>query len=332
MARVMNDQTGYYSIGYKPSASASKGARGEPRFRQIAVRVTRPGLTARFHSSLYVEEQAQPTPASGNQRLAAAVSSPFAIPNVRIRISTTFWNAGAPAGSILDTVLQVDARDLNFSTESDGRRKAVFDILAVIYGGESKPLDTFDKNYTVSLTPDGYRTALADGLLQRLELAVKKPGAYQVRGAVRDRQADRIGTASDFVEVPDLTHGGLALSGIALSASAGGASLVRYHPGQTVFYACRVLNARSGADGSIHVEVEATLFRDRKALGSSRPIVVDGKDQPDRKRLLVADDFRLGTALHSGDFTLQVTAVDKNAPVKRDTAIQSIDFEVAEME
>jgi hypothetical protein len=89
MARVMNDQTGYYSIGYKPSASASKGARGEPRFRQIAVRVTRPGLTARFHSSLYVEEQAQPTPASGNQRLAAAVSSPFAIPNVRIRISTT---------------------------------------------------------------------------------------------------------------------------------------------------------------------------------------------------------------------------------------------------
>jgi hypothetical protein len=46
----------------------------------------------------------------------------------------------------------------------------------------------------------------------------------------------------------------------------------------------------------------------------------------------VADDFRLGTALHSGDFTLQVTAVDKNAPVKRDTAIQSIDFEVAEME
>jgi len=330
MARVMNDQVGYYLIGYKPSVFASKGAHGEPRFRRIAIRVTRPGLTARFHSSLYEEEQAQPSPESGNQRLAAAVSSPFAIPNVRVRISTRFWNAVAPAGSILDTVLQVDARDLAFSTESDGRRKAVFDILAVIYGGESKPLDTFDKSYTVSLTPESYQKALADGLLQRLELAVKKPGAYQIRSAVRDRQADRIGSASDFVEVPDLTQGGLELSGIALSASPGVASLVRYHPGQRVFYACQVLNAHPGPDGSIHVEVQATLFRDQQALGSSKPRIVDSKDQPDLKRLMVADDFRLGTQLHSGDFTLRVTAVDKNAQATRATATQSIDFEVTE--
>jgi len=331
MGRVMNDQAGYYLIGYKPSVSTAKGTRGEPRSRKIAVRVTRPGLTARFHSSLYEEEQAQPTPGSGNQRLVAAVSSPFAIPNVRVRISTRFWNAGAPAGSILDTVLQVDARDLAFSTESDGRRKAVFDILAVIYGGESKPLDTFDKSYTVSLTPDGYQKALADGLLQRLELAVKKAGAYQIRGAVRDRQADRIGSASDFVEVPDLSHGGLSLSGIALSASPGGASLVRYHAGQRIFCACQVLNAQPGADSSTHVEVQATLFRDQQALGSSKPMVVDGKDQPDGQRLLVADDFRLGSQLHSGDFTLRVTAVDKNSPPKRGTATQSIDFEVTEV-
>jgi hypothetical protein len=331
MGRVMNDQAGYYLIGYKPSVSTAKGTRGEPRSRKIAVRVTRPGLTARFHSSLYEEEQAQPTPGSGNQRLVAAVSSPFAIPNVRVRISTRFWNAGAPAGSILDTVLQVDARDLAFSTESDGRRKAVFDILAVIYGGESKPLDTFDKSYTVSLTPDGYQKALADGLLQRLELAVKKAGAYQIRGAVRDRQADRIGSASDFVEVPDLSHGGLSLSGIALSASPGGASLVRYHAGQRIFYACQVLNAQPGADSSTHVEVQATLFRDQQALGSSKPMVVDGKDQPDGQRLLVADDFRLGSQLHSGDFTLRVTAVNKNSPPKRGTATQSIDFEVTEV-
>ena len=331
MGRVMNDQAGYYLIGYKPSVSTAKGTRGEPRSRKIAVRVTRPGLTARFHSSLYEEEQAQPTPGSGNQRLVAAVSSPFAIPNVRVRISTRFWNAGAPAGSILDTVLQVDARDLAFSTESDGRRKAVFDILAVIYGGESKPLDTFDKSYTVSLTPDGYQKALADGLLQRLELAVKKAGAYQIRGAVRDRQADRIGSASDFVEVPDLSHGGLSLSGIALSASPGGASLVRYHAGQRIFYACQVLNAQPGADSSTHVEVQATLFRDQHALGSSKPMVMDGKDQPDRQRLLVADDFRLGNQLHSGDFTLRVMAVDKNSPPKRGTATQSIDFEVTEV-
>ena len=123
----------------------------------------------------------------------------------------------------------------------------------------------------------------------------------------------------------------MALSGIVLSGSPGGASLVRYHPGQRVFYACQVLNPRRAADGSIRVGVQATLFRDQRLLGSSRFILLDGKDQPDLKRLLVADDFRLGQQLPSGDYTLQVVAVDQNAAPKV-TASQSIDFEATNLQ
>jgi VWFA-related protein len=328
--RVMNDQLGYYLIGYKPSEHPAKAGHHSPQFRKMSIRVARPGLTVRFHSSLYEEEEDKPSPEDGIRRLAAAVASPFAIPNIHVKISSRFWDAGAPAGSILDTTLQIDARDLVFSTESDGRHKASFDILAFIYGAESKPLDTFNKTYAVSLTADAYQKALADGMVQHLEMAVKRPGAYQVRGAVRDREDNRFGSASDFVEVPDLTHGELVLSGIALSASPGASSLVRYHPGQTVFYACQVLNAQPGLDGSLHVEVRATLFRDRQALGSSKPTVVDEKGQPDRRRLVVTGNFQLGKQLHPGTYTLQVTSVDRNAPASRGTASQSIDFEVTE--
>lgn len=42
---------------------------------------------------------------------------------------------------------------------------------------------------------------------------VKKPGAYQLRVALRDVASGRIGSAWQFVEVPDMSQGRLALSG-----------------------------------------------------------------------------------------------------------------------
>jgi hypothetical protein len=329
IARVMHDQAGYYLIGYKPSQSPAKAPKGSSALRKIAINVTRPGLKVRFHSSLYAEPERQPSPEDAHRRLAAAVSSPFAIADIHVRLASRFWDAGPTAGSILDTVFEIDARDLVFSSENDGRRKAAFDLLAVIYGTASKPLDTFEKSYTVSLTATACERALHEGLVQRLQIPLKQPGAYQIYGAVRDRQVDRIGSAGEFIEVPDLTRGRLALSGVVLSDSAGAADVLKFRPGQTVFYAYQLLNAQPSQDGSIHVEVRAALYRNGKALGNSDPIVVDGKGQPDRKRLLVTNDFRLGKQLPPGDYSLQVTAVDKNAPKKWATATQYMDFGVA---
>jgi hypothetical protein len=95
-----------------------------------------------------------------------------------------------------------------------------------------------------------------------------------------------------------------------------------------VFYAYQVINAQPDPTGAMNVQVSATLYRESKALGTSQPVTVNEKNQPDPKRLLVSSDFRLGTHLQPGDYTLQVSAIDKNAPDKRGSATQSIDFEV----
>jgi VWFA-related protein len=332
MDKVATDQLGYYLIGYKPP-EAAKAGRGSAGFRKIAVRVTRPGLKVRFHSSLYEEAPEQASTADGGKRLIAAVASPFAIPNVRTRLASRYWDAGPQAGPVLDTVLEIDARDLQFNIGSDGRRKAVFDILALIYGSDSKPLDTFEKSYTVSLTEDAYQRALREGLVQQLQLLVKQAGAYQIRGAVRDRESGHVGSASEFVEVPDLNRGKLAVSGIALSAGdaeTGSANRRRFRAGEKVAYTYQVMNAQLASDGSPNVEVRAALHHDGKALGSSPAMPVNPKGQTDAKRLIVSNDFRLGKQLTPGDYTLQVTVVDRNAPEKHATAAQTADFEVVE--
>jgi len=322
MARVANDQRGYYLIGYKPQDGSKRG------FRKIAVRVTRPGLRVRYHSSLYEQAPEGTSPDDRGKQLVAAIASPFSMPNVRVRVASRFWDAGPTAGLVLDTSMEIDARDLSFQTEDGGRRKAVFDLLAVIYGASSKPLDTFEKSYTVSLTQSAYERTLRDGLVQRLRLQVKGTGAYQIRGAVRDLESGRIGSAGEFVELPDLTRGRLAISGIALSG-VGTPDRSRFRAGEQVFYDFQVLNAEPGASQPL-VEVRAALFREGQTLGTSAPLIIDAQPQADKKRLVVSNDLRLGKQLPPGAYTLQVTAVDRNAPQKRSTASQSVDFEIVE--
>ncbi len=333
-ARVFNDQLEYYLIGYKPpeTADASHAARG---YRKIAIRVKRPGLKVRFHSSIYKEEPPEPSQQDGGKLLATAVASPFAIPNVRIRFASRFWDAGPEAGSIIDTILEIDARDLTFITDASGRRQAKFEILAAVYGTAAKPLDTFEKSYTVSLTEAAYQRAMRDGLVQQLQLPVRQAGAYQIRGAVRDKASGRIGSASEFVEVPDLSHGRLALSGIVLSrgsrepGAAEAANILRFRAGEQVDYAYQVLNAVPAADGSPKMELRVTLYHDGKALGTSPPMGIARAGQ-DPKRLGVSNDFRLGKQLAPGDYTLRIDAFDRNAPEKRAKASQTADFAVVE--
>jgi VWFA-related protein len=51
IARVMQDQLGYYLISHKPSRPRSKPGKDSPLFHKISVRVARAGLKVRFHSS-----------------------------------------------------------------------------------------------------------------------------------------------------------------------------------------------------------------------------------------------------------------------------------------
>src|SRR5262249_9091240 len=44
----------------------------------------------------------------------------------------------------------------------------------------------------------------------------KKPGAYQFRAVLRDEETGRTGTASQFIQAPDLSKNRLAISGIVL--------------------------------------------------------------------------------------------------------------------
>jgi hypothetical protein len=64
-----------------------------------------------------------------------------------------------------------------------------------------------------------YERALQTGFNYTLTLPVKKGGAYQLRAALRDSTSERVGAASQFIEVPEMGLNHLTLSGIVVSGS-----------------------------------------------------------------------------------------------------------------
>src|SRR5207237_3622334 len=99
----------------------------------------------------------------------------------------------------------------------DHLHKCVFDVLAMTFGDNGVPVDQNGKTYTLKLPDEWYKRTLRDGLVYYVTVPVKKPGSYQLRMSLRDTNSERIGSASQFVEVPDLKKNRLALSGLALS-------------------------------------------------------------------------------------------------------------------
>jgi hypothetical protein len=94
--------------------------------------------------------------------------------------------------------------------------KCVFDVLAMTFGDNGVPVDQTGRTYTMQLPEALYKQAQRDGLVYYVTVPIKKPGAYQLRISLRDSSTERIGSASQFVEVPDLKKNHLALSGIVL--------------------------------------------------------------------------------------------------------------------
>ena len=216
--RVMEDQKGYYLIGYRPDYATFDPKTGRRTFHRLTLKVTRPGkFNVRMRNGFLgrSDEDTQQAPRTLAQQLVGALTSPFGANGVHLQLTSLFGN-DAKAGSFMRSILHIDARDLTFTDEPNGWHKCVFDVLAITFGDNGVPVDQNGRTYTLKLPDELYKRALRDGLVYYVTVPIKKPGAYQLRMSLRDTSSERIGAASQFIEAPDLKKDRLALSGIVI--------------------------------------------------------------------------------------------------------------------
>jgi hypothetical protein len=217
--RVLEDQKGFYLIGYRPDTATFDPRTGRRTFHKLSLKVTRPGkFTVRMRNGFYGvtdEDRRGPVPRTLAQQLLSALTSPFGSTGVHLQLTSLFAN-DLKAGSIMRSMLHIDGNDLTFTTEPNGMHKCVFDVLGMTFGDNGVPVDQSGRTYTLQLPEALFKQAQRDGLVYYVTVPIKKPGAYQLRISLRDTITERIGSASQFVEVPDLKKNRLALSGIVL--------------------------------------------------------------------------------------------------------------------
>jgi VWFA-related protein len=353
--QVLEDQRGFYLIAYRPDESTFDATTGRRRFNKLELRVKRPGVTHRTRTGFYgfSDEEARPQRRTRDEQLMAAITSPFSTGGLRLRLTSFFGNVES-IGSYMRSMLHIDANDLTFTKEPDGTRKATIDVIAITFGDNGQIVDQIGQTHNLRLPEDVYAQALRGGFNYTITVPVKKAGAYQLRVALRDAPSERVGGASQFVEVPDIGKNRLTLSGIAVSgvdpaklkqvsgqsAGAGAegietddpsatAAVRRFRAGMVMQIGYIIYNAQlDRATRRPQVQTLLRLFRDGQQIFSGNPVPVPVEGQADLKRLGMGSALQLGADMPPGEYVLQVVATDPLAREKYRTATQWIDFEI----
>jgi hypothetical protein len=300
----------------------------------------------------------QPTNQTPAQQIQTALTSPFAASGIELRLNALFGNE-AKTGAFIRSLLHVDAKNLKFTDEPDGTRKAVFDILAVSFGENGIPIDKISKTYTLTLKKDAYEDFLRSGFVYNFVFPVKKPGGYQLRVALRDSGSARVGSANQFIEIPNLKKGFLTLSGILLenlspkqfeemqtqgrpaakvaensdvprSSPQNDTSMRRFKRGTVLRYGFEIYNAKAENGQKPQLTTKVRVFRDGELVFEGNPAPVDLAGQSYLQKIHWVGALSLGTAMKPGDYVMQIIVTDNLAKEKRKIATQFVQFELVE--
>lgn len=358
--QIMDDQAGYYLVGFRPDDSTFDSEHGKIKFHHVSLKVKRPGkYNVRTRTGFYgvTDEKIQTATDTPQQQLMGALFSPFAASGVQLRLTSLFANE-ATEGSVLRSYLHIKASDLTFTKEADGTHKAVFDLVAVTFGEDGKLVDQFADQHTIHLTDAVYQKVSRYGFTFNSTVPIKKAGAYQFRTALRDVASNRIGSASQFIAVPDvekdrLTTSGLLLKGMPLDQYLKGltpnslpksgdetaedsdpmanTSVRQFRTGTALVYALAIYNAKlDKTTGKPSLKIQARLFRNGELVFSGNEVPFDLREQADPKRLGGGGAIQLGTSLTPGEYVLQIVVSDLLAKEKHRLATQWMDFEIVQ--
>ncbi|MCA1632622.1 MAG: VWA domain-containing protein [Acidobacteria bacterium] len=363
--RVLDDQKGFYLIGFRPGEEIFDPVKGQRRFNHFEVKVKRAGLRVRTRGGFYgfTEEEAAARPARRTrvEQLVGALTSPFASGDVRLRL-TSLFSGDAGQGSFLTSLMHIDMSKVKFTEDADGWHKAAIDVIALTYGENGQIVDELNRTETVRARGTALRHLLEDGLVYTMRVPVKKPGAYQLRVAVRDVATEKLGSASQFVEVPDLKKKRLALSGIVLEGAptaspaaptapapspappttqggagegqandpdpSSNAAVRRFRQGMRVDYFLNIYNPRlDPASARPQLRTQMRLFRDGQLVFNGRVNPFDPGQQTGAK-YMAGSRLQLGSDLPPGEYVLQIIVTDPLVKGKYGMAAQWIDFEI----
>jgi VWFA-related protein len=342
--RILQDTETYFLLAYQPTNTKRDG-----RFRRIKVDLPgRDDLEVRTRRGYFApddREDSKPPPrAEESGKLAAndlqaALASLYPRSAIPVHLSADFVSLGA-AGPQLVVNANVDLTAVRFEHVGDRHLGAVV-LAGVVYDAAGAPFTNLEpQRVDLGLEGPDYDQARKVGLKYKKALSLT-PGAYEVRFAVRDDGSRRLGSASQWVEIPDVDGGRLTLSDVFLLRGAAvvsteeianggsGAQLQdvqaypRFERTDSLVYQLQVLNPNTNASGDTELTIQAHVLEGDRLLASTpeTPVLLS--------QMGVVPQAYTGRIklepLRPGEYDLQVAVTDH---LVRSTLLKRIAFTV----
>jgi VWFA-related protein len=335
LERMLEDQKGYYLLGFRPPQDLFLEKHGKPDFHGLVVKVERAGLHVRSRTGFFGETDDQVAvqkPRTAVDQMRAAMLSPFHSADVHLRL-TALYEETPKHMPVVRNLLHIDARDLTWNTGPDGTT-ATLQVIAAATGAGDVALETVSRQYVLTVPQGQLTRVIREGAIYTLDVPVPKRGAYQIRVAVRDDASAKVGSASQFIEIPELKRARFALASIILQ-DGGSASrnidLLKLAPARRQFrqgsdmeYFCAI--AKGGdRQATTDLATEIHIVSEGREVYSMAAKVVNLPDSGPA----VYGAVRLTDKLPPGEYYLHLIATDPRGG-KNAAANQWTDFQVIE--
>jgi VWFA-related protein len=335
LTSLLEENSGYYLLGFQPEGGSWDG-----KYHKLRVVLRgRPDLTVTTRKGYLARAEKPAARESSNPKFAEAleaISSPLVRRDIDIQL-TQFYRDDTKREPVMFSLLHIAADKLTFK-QAGGKYKTKLDMTGFVLDSAGKSIGNFGSSTELELEQKEYEMIQKQGLLWTHGIGVK-PGAYQVKMLVREADSGFIGTASSYIEIPDLKSDSLALSSIFLdtslfqqgkeqgSVSAGSTlSQRRYSRDGQFAYVFVVYNAK-GDNKQTGLEVSTRILKNGQVVFAGRPKpveVLQGSNLP--SRVITGGIFQLAQ-LAPDDYVLEVTVVDKLRK-KDNVTRQEIDFSI----
>jgi VWFA-related protein len=305
VSTVLDETSNYYVVAWRPEKEEEKLA----KFKNVKITVVgQPELTVRAPKG-YV---AGPEPPAATTNTTAANDKPK-VPDAELRDALSdFYPAGGLPTLLSLTYLNTPANGLvvtsSIEISGTGAQPATIKLAGVVLNDKGKIASSFKNQLNI----DAPKSGGSDSIFYNHHTPLA-PGIYQFRVAARDEKSGRVGSAIQWIVIPDLTKSQLTLSSVLLGGqvleekSTPHVQLSVDHTfprlsqlGYWVF----VYNAKRDASGKPQITVQTQVLRDGQAVLSSPQRRVSNAG-PDLERIPFGEELALNT-LPPGKYDLKV--------------------------
>jgi len=332
---ALRETSNYYLLAWRPNSEDQKSA----NFKRIEISIPgRPDLSVRIARGFFASEPkpeatasdankpatdatAADTPSNVGGALMSALAAPSARTDLPTKLSVSFVDVPG-SGPVLTAATQMSTDGLGYG--ADGKQPAAIDLAGVVLNDQGKQAGSFKTRINVNpLTATA--TAVKNPSVVYSHKLPLKPGIYQVRVAARDDKTGSVGSAAQWIDIPDLSAKKLTLSSLLLGGhisnsvhdkKAGGEQVlfsVDHHFAResTLTFFTIIYNAATTAAPKLDAQIEIQRAGGQRVVASPvLPVVVEAN--ADLARIPYGANVGLKT-LAPGRYILKVTVTDRNA-------------------